>query len=107
MIDDMIFLGVVLLWSSLILFHVQMFLFSKFLKENCPQIWESYISNGGRANFLVRYHKLKTLPLIFESDNIEVSRKLRSLALVYKSAFVGIAVMGVGSVVDLTGVFGA
>jgi len=103
----MVFWGVLLFWSSIILFHVQIFLFSRFLKNNCPQIWESYISNGGRANFLVRYHKLKTLPLIYESDNVEVGRKLQSLALVYKSAFVGVAVMGIGAILDLSGVFDA
>jgi hypothetical protein len=107
LIDEMVNLGLLLFWSSIILFHLQMCLFSKFLKENCPQIWESYISKCGRANFLVRYQKLRNLPLIYESDNIEVSRKLKSLALIYKSGFVGLAIMGIGGMLDLSGIFDA
>jgi len=105
LINVMVDMGISLLWSSIILFHIQIFLFNEFLKENCPQFWESYVSDSGRANFLVRYYKLKNLPLIYETDNIEVSRKLQFLALVHKSGFVGIALMGIGGALDLSGVF--
>ncbi|MFT6092908.1 MAG: hypothetical protein ACJA2Q_000797 [Pseudohongiellaceae bacterium] len=103
----MVNLGMLLLWSSIILFHIQLFLFSKFLKENCSQISKRYISKSGRASFFVRYHKLRALPLIFESDNMEVGRKLKSLASIYKSALIGVAIMGAGGILDLSGVFNA
>lgn len=94
--EDLIRIGLILLLASFLLFQVQLVLFRNFLKSNCPQIWEAHITNNGRANFLTRYHKLKTLPLVYESDNPIINRKLRSLAIAYKSGFIGVSLMAVG-----------
>lgn len=94
--DDLIDIGLILLLASFLLFQVQLVLFRNFLKSNCPQIWDAHITNNGRANFLTRYHKLKTLPLIYESDNPIIDRKLHSLAIAYKSGIIGVSLMAAG-----------
>lgn len=101
MSEQIIVIGTVLFLSSSALFHLKSILFGRFLKDNCPQIWESHISKNGRANILVRYQKLRSLPHIYESDNIEVNRRLRSLAIVYKTSFFGILVILIGAALRL------
>lgn len=98
--DDLVNIGLILLLASFLLFQVQLVLFRNFLKSKCPQIWEAHVTNSGRANFLTRYHKLKTLPLIYASDNPIIDRKLRSLAIAYKSGIIGVSLMAAGGLWD-------
>ena len=71
---EIIIVGIILCLSSGVLYRYRLMQFSDFLKTNCLQIWESHITANGRASHLVRSNNLRSLPLVYESDNIELNR---------------------------------
>jgi hypothetical protein len=101
MSEGIISVGMALALSSGILFRYRLTQFSSFLKTNCPQIWESHVTADGRASKLVRYNNLGSLPLTYKSDNIEINSKLKSLALLHKSSYIGLLVVFVGIIVNI------
>lgn len=98
---EIIIVGIILCLSSGVLYRYRLMQFSDFLKTNCPQIWESHITANGRACHLVRSNNLRLLPLVYESDNIDLDVRLKTLALLYKSSFIGWFVVFVGIILDI------
>jgi hypothetical protein len=84
-------IGIALSISSGLVYCYRLIQFSELLRMSCPDIWDKYVTKGGRVNRLVRSNRLRSLPLAYESDNIALNHKLKSLALLYKSAYIGLS----------------
>jgi len=54
------------------------------------------------ASFLLKYQKLKSLPLEYESDNRELNQKLETLAWIYRSMIAGLLVVILGVLIELS-----
>lgn len=106
MSEEIIFIGMILCLSSGVLYRYRLMQFSDFLKTHCPHIWESHITANGKASRLVRSNNLRSLALIYESDNRELNDRLKSLALLYKSLLIGLFVVFVGIIIDMVHTIG-
>ncbi|MCH7815086.1 MAG: hypothetical protein IIC60_00820 [Proteobacteria bacterium] len=104
---QLIFLGVVMGMSSSLLYHFRLVQFNNFIKNNCPHIWAKHGMGIEGASFLVKYRKLMSLPIEYESDNDELNNKLKTLAWIYKSILAGPLVILTGVFLQLVGIIDA
>lgn len=100
----LITIGVAMSCASSILFNIRLTQFKAFLKEKCPGIWEVHGPRLENPGALLRYKRLRQIPLEFESDNEIVNQKLRSLAFIYKSTVAGIFIIFIGVFFEIYGV---
>lgn len=89
--------------ASGVLFNLRLAQFDAFLKENCPDIWKKYGTGIRGSNILLKYYRLRSIPLEYESDNEILNAKIRTLAFIYRSTMIGLLVIFAGIIIELWG----